>query len=284
MTALGNIARYIASHPMTRSSQVAAWTRVISWQIRSRLQAEVIVPWIDGQKLAVRHGMTGATGNIYAGLHEFADMMLPLHFLCAGDLFLDIGANVGSYTVLAAGVRRARTWAFEPGDVAARQLRRNIEINGLGSLVTVHEIALGDHDGEAPFTVGLDTMNRVAANGEADTRMVVCRRLDGVIGAQKPVMMKLDVEGFEKSVLWGARELLRRDSLAVVTLETVTPEMEGLLASCGFARCYYDPFTRTLQDTPGEAPTANTVFVRNRPMVAARLTTAPAVNVLGRDI
>ena len=71
-------------------------------------------PWIGGQRLSIRRGMRGATGNIYVGLHEFADMMLTLNFLREGDLFLDIGANVGSYTVLASGICRAVTWAFEP--------------------------------------------------------------------------------------------------------------------------------------------------------------------------
>jgi hypothetical protein len=77
--------------------------------LRSRLQGETIFHWVGGQRLAIRHGMTGATQNIYVGLHEFADTMLPLHFLREGDLFLGIGANVGTYTVIASGVCRAKT-------------------------------------------------------------------------------------------------------------------------------------------------------------------------------
>ena len=45
--------------------------------------------------------MHGVTGNVYCGLHDFAEMSFMLHLLRAGDLFADIGANVGSYTVLA---------------------------------------------------------------------------------------------------------------------------------------------------------------------------------------
>src|SRR4029077_6652553 len=109
--------------------------------------------WIAGQHLAVRGGMTGATGNIYVGLNEFVDMMLPLHFLREGDLFLDIGANVGSYTVLASGICRAVTWAFEPDPGTIRNLKRNIAINSLEPLVTIYELALGSAEGEVPFTV-----------------------------------------------------------------------------------------------------------------------------------
>ena len=91
-------------------------------------------------------------------------MMLPLHFLRDGNLFLDIGANVGSYTVLASGVGRAKTWSFEP-DPDTLRLKRNIAINNLEALVKVHERALGAEQGEVAFTVGLDTMNRIGVEG-----------------------------------------------------------------------------------------------------------------------
>src|SRR5262245_33485687 len=110
--------RLILSHPLVRGARAKALVRIASWQLRSRLQREVVVPWIADKKLVVRRGMTGATGNVYVGLHEFTDMMFLLHFLRAGDLFLDIGANVGTYTVLASGVSKASTRAFEPDPVA----------------------------------------------------------------------------------------------------------------------------------------------------------------------
>src|SRR5262245_35956083 len=108
------IARFLCSHPLTRDHRFAGFARFCRWQIESRFHREVIVPWVGGVRLAVRRGMTGATGNLYAGLHEFVDMAFTLHFLRPSDLFLDVGANIGSYTLLASGVCRARTIAFEP--------------------------------------------------------------------------------------------------------------------------------------------------------------------------
>ena len=81
-------------------------------------------------------------------------MMFLLHFLKSDDLFLDIGANVGTYTVLASGVCKAKTWAFEPDPETVLSLKRNIEINNLQELVTVHELALGAAEREVAFTVG----------------------------------------------------------------------------------------------------------------------------------
>jgi hypothetical protein len=91
--AMVGIARFVWSHPICRKGRLRAFARVAYWQVRSRLQEDVVVPWIGGQRLIVRRGMTGVTGNIYAGLHEFADMALVLHFLRPDDdLFFDIGA------------------------------------------------------------------------------------------------------------------------------------------------------------------------------------------------
>ena len=57
--------------------------------------------------------MYGATGNIYCGLHDFEEMSFLMHFLRAGDVFADVGVNVGAYSMLAASVG-ARAIAFEP--------------------------------------------------------------------------------------------------------------------------------------------------------------------------
>ncbi len=123
------VMRFLSSHPLTRNSKSQAFRRSVAWQLRSRIRSEIIVPWIGDTKLSVRRRMRGATGNIYAGLHEFIDMIFRLYFLQPDDLFLDIGANVGSYTILASGVCGAETWAFEPDPDSASFLRRNFKMH-----------------------------------------------------------------------------------------------------------------------------------------------------------
>jgi FkbM family methyltransferase len=232
----------------------------------------------------VRRGMTGATGNIYAGLHEFCDMMVALHLLREGDLFLDIGSNIGSYTILASGVRRAMTWAFEPDPGTVSALKRNIDLNNLSDRVVVHELALGDRDGKIAFTRGLDTTNRVASDGEPSVRWVSLKRLDTLIGGAQPLMIKIDVEGYEEPVIRGSHRLLARESVKVIELEQLTPEIKINLDRFGFELAYYDPFTRSLSDAPNGPPSSNSLFVRDWKFVAARLATAPFVDVLGRSI
>ena len=163
-------------------------------------------------------------------------------------------------------------------------MRRNIDLNGLAGRVVVHEMALGETDGEVHFTRGLDTMNRVAMGGEANVRTVAVRRLDTLVGAAEPLMIKMDVEGYEQSVVHGGPGLLARDCLKVIELETVTAEIEASLVQHGFQRAYYDPFHRALTAAPSGPPASNAVFVRDWQLVVDRLENAPAVEILGKSI
>jgi FkbM family methyltransferase len=231
------IARFIWSHPICRKGRLRAFARVLHWQMRSRLQHEVVVSWIAGQRLVARRGMTGATGNIYAGLHEFPDMALMLHFLRPDDLFFDIGANVGCYTVLASGVCRARTWAFEPDPTTAADLDRNVAINALWKRVTVHQIALGATEADIPFTIGRDTENKVANPADPNVRIVRQVALDTLAGANVPAMIKMDVEGYEPEVIKGAASLLCDSRLKVIESETVTAQWSRRLTRSGSSQC-----------------------------------------------
>ena len=287
MAVLTNIAQFFSTHPLTRNAPHKAWVRFVSWQIRSRTLKEITVPWIAGQRLAVRRGMKGATGNIYVGLEEFQDMMLALHFLRKGDLFIDVGANVGTYAVLASGVRRATTWAFEPDSNTVRSLKRNLAINNLNELVTVYELALGDADSEILFTVGKDTENRVVSAGENDVRVVHQRRLDALIdGAlHSVIMIKVDVEGYQEKVLEGAKELLADDRLKIVVLEWPTPLNRELLSSLHFTEVHYEPFSRQFQLEAGDTfSTRNSLFIRDWDFVSSRVTTAGHIKIFDHSI
>jgi hypothetical protein len=110
-----NTLKFITHHPLNRERKLKSIVRFAKWQVGSRLVPGAVVhDWINGSKFLVKNGETGLTGNIYTGLHEFPDMGFLLHVLRGEDLFVDVGANVGSYTILACSVVGARGFAFEP--------------------------------------------------------------------------------------------------------------------------------------------------------------------------
>lgn len=258
---LSHTLHFILNHPMNRGRPVSTLARFAKWQLQSRLQDEVMFDWIEGAKLAVRRGMTGATGNIYCGLHEYADMRFVLDSLKPGDLFVDIGANVGSYTVLASKVCGARTISVEPDPDTARALRRNIEVNEIGDRVEVVEAALGAREGTVRFTVGRDTVNRVATANDKDTREVPVRTLDDVLGGASPKIIKMDVEGFETQVLEGATRTMMNPALTAIVTEMLDDNMHGILQKAGFEKYYYVPEKKSLSDS-AVFPSNNSLMLR----------------------
>ena len=280
-----NFFRYGFSHPLASRARSRALLNIILWQVRSRLTTKSIRnEWIGGTFLMVRKGMTGATGNLYYGLHEFSDMGFLLHLLRPGDLFVDVGANVGSYTVLASGVCGARSISFEPDPKTMVDLLANIEANNLANHVTAMQMAVGAKAGELNFTVGLDTMNRIVDSGfdsSIKTQTVAVSMLDHELRRMSPIFMKIDVEGFEEKVIEGADQTLANPSLIAILLETVNENVLSILKKHGFSAYSYDPFSRQLREPNKNQYENNQLFVRESKVVAARVSQAPAFRALG---
>jgi FkbM family methyltransferase len=280
---IASIVGFISAHPLTRNHRLAALARVCVWQARSRLRDEIAVPWVSGTKLVVSRSMTGATGNIYVGLHEFSDMGFTLHFLRPSDVFVDVGANVGSYTVLASGVCGAKSIAVEPDQTTMKHLRLNLEINRLRDMVVTELVAIGAHEGFVNFSVGLDCINHVVIGGMDNVQQVHMKTLDKITASVELTMIKIDVEGYEAEVLMGAKETLQKPSLKVVLTENHSPAVTAPLVAAGFERYRYDPFGRTLRPAQMEED-GNALFVRDLDLVEDRISTASTFRVLNRDI
>lgn len=273
--------RYAMAHPIGQRQRLRTLGRIARWQLRSRFDSEAMVcDWIGGSKLLAQHGMTGATGNLYFGLHEFADMAFILHLLRPGDLFVDVGANIGSYSVLAAKVAGARVAAFEPDGGTMDILRRNVELNAIEGLVDLHQQALSHADHDLWFSTGMGTENHVLAKPEPGSVLLHGTTLDRAMNGAVPIAFKVDVEGYEPRVLAGAEATLASPELRAIEAETVTDEMERRLAAHGFVRRYYDPFTRRLCDEPVSMAN-NSLYIRDEAFVAERLRSAAAIDVHG---
>jgi FkbM family methyltransferase len=236
--------------------------------------------------------MTGATGNWYCGLHEVRDMAFVLHLIRQGDHFLDVGANIGSYTVLAAGAVGASVTAVEPIPATFRNLQRNIALNGLTATVNAWQGGLSDSPGTLKFTECLDTVNHVLAEGEVVPAIEVpVRTVDDLVGSNVPVLIKIDVEGHERAVLLGARRTLADPRVLGVVMETNgsgarygvdDDELFGLMHGHGFSAHRYDPFGRRLVDVT--QADGNTIFVRDRAAAEVRLRSAKRYRLINGTI
>jgi len=284
---LASLFRYWQRHPLASRDLPGTVVRFLRWQLGSRLlRMPVIVPWVGSTSLVIEIGMTGATMNFYCGLHEAADMAFVLHVLRPGDVFLDVGANVGSYTILASGVAQARTLALEPIPATFERLLRNLRLNDLLSRVDARRLAVGATEGSVRFTAGRDTTNRAVSllpsPSQETTVEVPLTSLDQLLReAPPPVVWKVDVEGYEPEVLSGAAAVLQHLHLSAVLLEADTPALQRTMEQAGFARYSYDIFSRTLSPAsgPGSSGGHNQLWIRDLPFVQERCRTSPPVRV-----
>ena len=163
------------------------------------------------------------TRHIYRlGAHEphITRFLIDHIRLRADDIALDVGANIGWYTVLLDRLSEAgaRIFAFEPDPESYRLLRTNLETNG-ATRVTALNIALGDAPGFAELHRYKDANNGrhtlLAGNSEGGIVRVPVNTLrafwdDQHLGSRSIRFLKIDVEGFEYYVLRGAGDLLKR--------------------------------------------------------------------------
>jgi FkbM family methyltransferase len=147
------------------------------------------------------------------------------------DVFLDVGANLGLFSVFAAQKCR-QVISCEPEAIATERLRTNIQLNQLQNIVVV-EAALTDQEGagfiSTPASDKSIQDSRLASSGQP------VRLMRGDVLPYLPTVVKIDVEGHEVSVLAGMNKLLSHVRLLFCEIHAgVNPDdIEGLLLRCG---------------------------------------------------
>ncbi|WP_454712210.1 FkbM family methyltransferase [Cupriavidus nantongensis] len=139
-----------------------------------------------------------------------------------GDLFLDIGANVGNHTLYMAMVRGCTVVAFEPNMELCQALRLSADANGAADRIRIEPCALGEVRGNGRFEqLRPDNLGAQAvAIGEGNIDIVP---LDSFVFEQRVKLVKIDVEGMEMAVLRGGAKILAHDR-PIVYVECLNEE------------------------------------------------------------
>jgi len=288
--------RSILHHPLARRNRASAFWRYTFFHLRHLIfPGPAVYAWVGGLQVLADRGLDlgAVVGNLYKGLQDFEDMSFLLHFLRPGDLFVDVGANVGTYTLLASGICRARTVAAEPSLRAWNVLMAHVHLNGLNFLVDAYPLALGESSGTLYLRCDLGSMNRVATeeeilNAAAQLSRVPVITLDELVAQRPTVAIKIDVEGYEGHVLRGGLKTLESDDLKAVIIELHCrerchlDEVHRVLMGMGFHPMRYDPFARTFASLQGfRQDQYNTLYVRDLPFVRERVREGPVIEVRG---
>jgi FkbM family methyltransferase len=176
----------------------------------------------------------------WLGTYEFAKQQRVAAAVKPGDVFFDVGAHVGFYSLLASSLvgETGRVFAFEPFPRNLGFLEKHLQLNG-ASNTTVFKAAVSDRPGELRFREGEGhSMGQIHAEG---TLVVPCVSLDDLYTQNAiplPNVLKIDVEGAEAHVLRGAENILRRSQPTIFLAthgQEVHAECLAILRSFGYA-------------------------------------------------
>ena len=289
-----SILKFIWFHPLASKNRFGAFRYFFAWQFTQIINRQpVLCPLVEDSVLLVSKGMTGATGNIYTGLLEFEDMAFVLHCLQQDDLFADVGANIGVYTILAAKNAGASVVAIEPIPSTFTHLADNVFLNKITGQVTQLPIGVGDENTLLHFTNTMDSVNHVVpVNDDKSAGVIVIevKKLDDLFTANIPVIMKMDIEGYEWPALNGAKNLLASGTLQALIIELngsgkafgfSDENIHELLLSYGFKPFAYNPFERsfTLLNHFGKY---NTIYIKDIEWAKQRVGAAKKYKILDR--
>lgn len=258
------------TRPLQHSSAWAAYQ--LQKQMKLFPAEGRIIAWVDDLKVQLLSSSQQSQACLYYGLSDWPSMQFLRRYLRLGDLCADIGANVGTYTLLLAqrvGARNVHAFECLPNNIA--KLQTNLRLNSFQE-VTVHNIALADCNGTVSlnYNDGDSTASISPSNKTQNSTnpLIPAKRFDSFAWSDRFSYIKIDVEGAEQLVLAGSEKLLESQPPMVWSFEYLDTQQRlgsgkaELLAA--FARwnyhCYlYRPEENCLipflLDTSGVYPT-----------------------------
>jgi len=166
------------------------------------------------------------------------------------DVFLDIGANIGGFSIVAAVTKGCRTFAVEPFSVNYQELLRNISLNNVRDRVTPLRVAISDATGEGPLSFRSEFAGAASQTFGGGGENAILKaggferlqgyRLDDLIAEGKidfPTHIKIDVAGTEHRIIAGMPDTLNAPRLRSIRLEirVEDPENAEALRNIGAA-------------------------------------------------
>ena len=236
--------RRIWSHPENRQRRWRALAAYGAWQVWERT---VRRPWTvsltSTRRIRCYPHCPVTAAVLYYRLPDPAEMHFLLDVLADGEVFVDVGAHAGVYSILASSVPGVRVVAVEPSTATFDRLAENIDLNDIGEQVTALRTALGSRGGEARLSTGRDAMNALVHDDDQG-EPVALSTLDSLtadLGAATVGLIKIDVEGSELDVLAGAERTLARSRPPLIVEVNDPQRLASFAKGIGYTCVRYEP-------------------------------------------
>jgi len=283
-----------SNHPVTKDNRIKALTKYIVFNSVNQIQSNIKYNWIENLVFYASKGDGGIVGNIYYGLYEFDESMFMLHYLREEDIFLDIGANVGHYSLLASGIKNCQSISIEPVPNTFERLNQQVNLNKLEKKISTLNIGLGNKCSKLNFSIDKNTMNRIVDSKYKNSVQIPVKTVDILCDKIDVSLMKIDVEGYEKFVLEGSKTSLQNKNLKAVIIEInfsnkfygiENEEVSEILIKNNFKPYKYNPLNRQLTELKSyNKEQFNTIFIRDLNFVENRLIESNKIKIWNKRI
>lgn len=165
------------------------------------------------------------------GIYEKGEVRVFHQLIKKGMTVLDLGANIGYFTLIAAKLvgPEGKVFAFEPDPKNFSLLQRNVELNGYDNITLVQK-AVADKSGTAEFYLGSDSWEHSlsSVNRKAGVIPVSVTSLDEFLPQDIAVdFIKMDIEGAEEKALRGMERILSKGTVKAIPTEFHFDELES---------------------------------------------------------
>ena len=215
---------YIWFHPNCKKQRLRSILRFLGWQFYKRItRRKLDIQLINQVKIRCHPDSYSAAAVLYCGLYDYDEMNFLLRYLRSEDSFLDIGANIGVYTLLAASkIHSGSIHSIEALPKNYIRLQENLKLNQFEQVKT-YELAVSDCTGTVALNLAEgDSMPFITRTTAKNTITVPTNTLDNLLQNQplaNLTLAKMDIEGAEILALKGAASLLKQQRPHVWILE-----------------------------------------------------------------
>lgn len=228
-----SIVRFVWGNPGNRGRRARKLADAFFWQLRKRsVQRPRIIELTNGAKFVAHPDCVISSTLHYADWPEYDELRFCRRNLKQGQRVIDIGANVGHFSLLLSDVVGPENiFCFEPMPVAWRRLAENFRINRW-STSHLQNVAVGRSCGaiEFPNPQKPDTTSSLAGTeSTVATVPVPMISLDSIASHHSPGtvgLLKIDVEGYEREVFIGAAHFLKTSRPKLVMFESLSNQLD----------------------------------------------------------
>ncbi len=216
----------VVEHPLNRKDKIKTLFRILWWKFNQYfLNIPAVVEIQDNVKCICYPDSSYSGLVVYKKLPEYYEMKYIANILENNDRFIDIGANIGAISLIAASRigKKGRVYAFEPDINVLPRLRENVCLNDYKN-IEIFNKAVSDSVSRIKFVnEGLSEVSHLAYsdNETVSVDSVKSVTLDDFVltrKIKKIKMLKVDVEGAEMKVLLGAKKALSRTSYLLIEM------------------------------------------------------------------